>query len=135
MYGILIHMNDEHPVAPTSQLYHVARLGGTEKPWSGEYFDMHESGMYDCKVCGQRLFVSNTKLDSHVGPTGLQGWPAFEDAIPGSVEFKDDESIGMHRTEVLCSRCKSHLGHIFEDDTSTGKHYCINSVCLDFKKE
>lgn len=106
---------------------------GTEPPFSGEYLKTNKKGMYVCKSCGNQLFSSDTKFESNI--PGLMGWPSFEDALPGSVEFKEDDSLGMHRTEVVCKKCGAHLGHIFDDktETKTGKHYCINSVCLDLK--
>ena len=119
----------------TSEEYHVTQENGTETPFKNKYWDNKESGMYACKVCGQTLFSSDTKLDSSKGPTGLQGWPAFERAIPGSVEYIEDDNMGMHRTEVVCSKCKSHLGHIFPDDTNSGKHFCVNSCSLNFEKK
>jgi peptide-methionine (R)-S-oxide reductase len=109
--------------------------GGTERPFTGEYWDHHEDGDYTCASCGTVLFESGTKLDSSKGPMGLRGWPAFQDAIPGTIEFKEDDSLGMRRTEALCANCGIHLGHLFDDpETTTGKHYCINSVCLGFEK-
>jgi len=101
----------------------------TEAPFTGKYWDSKESGTYACKVCGQKLFKSDTKFDSGTG------WPSFYDAIPGSVDFVHDDTHGMNRTEVVCSKCKSHLGHVFGDGhgTPTGKRYCINSMCLDLK--
>ncbi len=109
----------------------VLREKGTEAPFSGKYVDEKSRGTYTCKVCGQVLFPSDTKFDSGTG------WPSFYDAIPGSVEFVSDVSHGMERTEVLCSNCRSHLGHVFSDavGTPTGKRFCMNSICLDFKRE
>jgi len=119
----------------TPEEYHVLREKGTESAFSGKYWDHNEKGMYRCKVCGQVLFPSDAKLDSKKGPAGLQGWPSFDQALPGAIEYREDNSMGMRRTEVVCSKCKSHLGHIFEDDTSpTGKHFCINSCSLNFEK-
>src|SRR5258708_5777529 len=117
------------------QLYKVAVEGGTEAPFSGKYFKETAQGMYKCAVCGNPLFKSDTKFETKV--PGLMGWPSFDDAIPGSVEFKPDESDWMHRTEVTCKKCGSHLGHFFEDEseTKTGKHYCVNSVCLELEKK
>jgi len=111
----------------TEEEYHVLREKGTEAPFSGKYVNTKEKGMYVCKVCGQMLFESDTKFDSGTG------WPSFYDAIPDSVEFIHDEAHGMNRTEVQCTKCKSHLGHVFDDapSTPTGKRYCLNSVCLD----
>ncbi len=118
----------------TKEEYHVTQEGGTEKPFDNKYWNNNEKGMYTCKVCGQTLFASDAKVDSSKGPIGLQGWPAFEDAIPGSVEYREDNSLGMKRTEVVCSKCKSHLGHLFDDhETKTNKHFCVNSCAIDFK--
>ena len=113
----------------------VAREGGTEAPFSGKYATETADGVYHCSVCGNALFASGTKFETKI--PGLMGWPSFEDAIPGSIEFKQDNKLDMQRTEVVCANCKSHLGHLFEDDseTKTGKHFCINSVCLDLRKQ
>ena len=116
----------------TPEEYKVTQEKATEAPFQNKYWDKKDDGMYRCKVCGQPLFASDTKIDSSVGPAGLRGWPAFDDAIPGSVEYRDDDSMGMHRTEAVCANCKSHLGHLFADETKTGKHLCINSCSLDF---
>jgi peptide-methionine (R)-S-oxide reductase len=113
----------------------VTQNKGTEAPFTGEHWDRKEAGNYACKVCGQVLFSSDTKLDSSEGPTGLCGWPAFDQAIPGTVKYQNDDSAGMHRTEAVCSNCGAHLGHLFTDDTKTGEHLCINSCSLDFKPE
>ncbi|OGH60000.1 MAG: peptide-methionine (R)-S-oxide reductase [Candidatus Magasanikbacteria bacterium RIFCSPHIGHO2_01_FULL_33_34] len=116
--------------------YHFLRQGGTEPPFSGKYVDTKDKGTYKCAACGNPLFNSKTKFDSTKGAPGLEGWPSFEEAIPGSVKFLPDHSFGMQRTEVICAKCGSHLGHTFEDDaSSTKKHYCINSVCLNLEKE
>ena len=119
----------------TPEQYQVLRQGGTEAPYSSPLHDEKAKGMYSCVVCGNQLFSSDTKYDSTV--PGLMGWPSFEDAIPGSVELKEDNSLGMRRTEVVCAKCGSHLGHIFDGDPSakTGKHYCINGACLLMKKD
>lgn len=111
----------------------VTQHGGTEAPFTGEHWDRKERGNYACKVCGQVLFDSETKLDSSEGPMGLRGWPAFDQAIPGTVKYQEDNSHGMHRTEAVCSNCGAHLGHLFPDDTKTGDHLCINSCSIDFK--
>jgi len=113
------------------ELYKVAREKSTEAPFTGKYTDTEDKGMYKCAVCGQELFSSETKF--HSG----SGWPSFTEAIPGSVEFHNDDSGGVRRIEVTCSRCGSHLGHIFDDgpEDKGGKRYCINSVCLDLEKK
>ncbi|MBI4239515.1 peptide-methionine (R)-S-oxide reductase MsrB [Candidatus Uhrbacteria bacterium] len=113
------------------ELYHVARKKGTEAPFSGKYWNSHEKGMYTCTVCGQELFSSDTKFDSGTG------WPSFTNpAHLDHVELKEDTSHGMSRTEVLCKQCGAHLGHVFDNGPKEdgGKRYCINSICLDFKK-
>lgn len=114
----------------SSEEYAVLRQGGTEKPFSGKYLDHKEGGVYKCKVCGNPLFTSDTKFDSGTG------WPSFSDVVSNeNIETKEDLSFGMNRTEVLCKKCGSHLGHVFDDYMGKGKNdYCINSVCLDFEK-
>ena len=110
--------------------------GGTERPFTGEYWDKKDIGEYACKFCGQVLFNSNTKLDSSHGPIGLQGWPAFADALPGTVNYIDDHSGSMKRIEAQCSQCNIHLGHVFENvEGEDTKHYCINSCSLNFKSK
>lgn len=124
---------DEELKKENPDLYKVAREKGTEPAFSGKYYKHDENGMYSCAICGNPLFPSTAKFHSDL--PGLAGWPSFDDAIPGSVEFKEDDSYGMHRTEVVCANCKSHLGHFFDDEQAkTGKHYCLNSVCLEFNK-
>lgn len=114
----------------TPEQYAVLREKGTEAPFSGKYVHEKKDGVYMCAVCGNALFSSDTKFDSGTG------WPSFDDAIPGSVEFVHDDTHGMNRTEVVCARCKSHLGHMFEDGpTATGKRYCLNSVCLELEEK
>lgn len=113
----------------TEEEYHVTQEKGTEAPFYGKYVDNHEKGSYMCKVCGTPLFASDTKFDSGTG------WPSFDQALPGAVSFHDDTAHGMHRTEVTCSNCGAHLGHVFDDGPSetTGKRFCMNSCSLDFK--
>ncbi|OIP80704.1 MAG: peptide-methionine (R)-S-oxide reductase [Parcubacteria group bacterium CG2_30_48_51] len=114
----------------TREEYAVLRKKGTEAPFTGTYVDIKDEGMFTCKACGNMLFASDTKFDSGTG------WPSFDEALPGAVEFKDDASHGIHRTEVLCAKCGSYLGHVFDDGpTTTGKRYCINSVCLAYAKK
>lgn len=126
----IIKTEEEWKQTLTPQEYAVLREKGTEAPYSGKYYDTTARGTYICKACGNILFNSDAKYHSDM--EGLNGWPSFDEAIPGSVEFIPDDSHGMHRTEVICAKCKSHLGHIFDDTgAKTGKHYCINSVCLD----
>ncbi len=115
----------------TPEEYAVLREGATEAPFSGELLHTETKGMFACKVCGTQLFSSDTKFDSGTG------WPSFDDALPGAVELRHDASHGMSRTEVVCKTCGSHLGHVFDDGPSetTGKRYCINSVCLTLDEQ
>jgi peptide-methionine (R)-S-oxide reductase len=118
----------------TPEQYHVLREKGTEAPGTGRYLYEKRKGTYACVVCGNMLFPSSAKFDSNI--SSLNGWPSFDQALPGSVKFEHDLSYGMERTEVLCAICNSHLGHVFKDnEAKTGKHYCLNSVCLDLKED
>ena len=111
--------------------YEVTQNKATEEPFTGKYVNEHADGSYHCVVCGQKLFESGTKFDSG------SGWPSFDDAVPGSVKLLPDNSHGMQRTEVVCSKCGAHLGHLFDDGPkeTTGQRYCINSCALDLKNK
>jgi peptide-methionine (R)-S-oxide reductase len=115
----------------TPEQYHILRERGTERAFTGKYWNHKEDGSYACAGCGQVLFTSDTKFDSGCG------WPSFWESIsPEKIIKRDDFSYGMHRIEVLCSKCGGHLGHVFEDGPNpTGLRYCINSASLNFKKE
>ncbi len=111
----------------TPEQYRILREKGTEAPFSSPLLDVHDKGvMFKCAACGNQLFSSDTKFDSGTG------WPSFDRAIPGAVEFRDDNEYGTHRTEVVCAKCGSHLGHVFDDGpaATTGKRFCINGACL-----
>jgi peptide-methionine (R)-S-oxide reductase len=124
--------NDEWEKKLTPEQYEVLRRGATEAPFSGKLLHNDETGDYACAACGQIIFKSGDKYDTST--LGLTGWPSFSAAADrGAVELKPDNSWGMHRTEVVCSNCGSHLGHLFDDASSpTGQHFCINSVALNF---
>jgi peptide-methionine (R)-S-oxide reductase len=111
--------------------YEVLRGNGTERPFTGEYVDCHDDGMYHCVACGAPLFSSDAKFNSGTG------WPSFtEPAVAEAVELHTDRSHGMVRTEVTCRACGSHLGHVFEDGPDpTGQRFCINSVCLRLDRD
>lgn len=117
----------------TPEQYRILREKGTEAPFSGKYLHHDEKGMYTCAVCGAQLFSSDSKYESHV--PGLAGWPSFSEvAVSNAVRLENDDSQGMHRIEAICRKCGSHLGHVFDDNESrTGKHFCINSACLSFE--
>lgn len=113
----------------TPEEYHILREKGTERPYSGEYYNHNESGIYVCKGCGTELFKSEAKFDAHCG------WPSFYEGIDKSkIKETLDRSHGMIRTEVTCANCGGHLGHVFDDgpQDKTGLRYCINSVSLGF---
>lgn len=114
----------------TPDQYRVLREKGTEQPFTGKYYLNTDTGVYVCGACGNELFTSEMKFDSGCG------WPSFDKEIEGGkVLTKKDTTLGMIRTEILCGRCGSHLGHLFDDGpTETGARYCVNSLSLDFKK-
>lgn len=108
--------------------YRILREKGTEMPHSGQYVNTFDKGKYVCAACGNTLFDSNAKFESDCG------WPSFDQAVEGSVDYHQDNSLGMSRTEVTCAKCGGHLGHVFDDGPAktTGKRFCTNSVSIEF---
>jgi peptide-methionine (R)-S-oxide reductase len=122
--------NDEWKKILSKEVYNIAREKGTEWAFSGQYYKTDVKGMYYCAVCGNPLFRSTSKFASSCG------WPSFFESLPGAARYEEDNTHGMHRVEVLCGRCDSHLGHIFDDGPEpTGKRYCMNSAVLDFEPD
>jgi peptide-methionine (R)-S-oxide reductase len=130
--NVLPQTEEEWKQKLTPEQYHILREKGTEAPFTGKYFNDHSTGMYKCVACGQELFSSETKFDSG------SGWPSFTDPVNlEHVILNQDDTLGMSRTEVICKRCGSHLGHVFDDGPADkgGKRYCINSCALDLDKK
>ncbi|HPM32770.1 MAG TPA: peptide-methionine (R)-S-oxide reductase MsrB [Chryseolinea sp.] len=129
--GKIVKTEAEWKATLTPQQYHILREKGTDAPFKGEFTYTKDKGTYKCAACGNPLFTSDMKFESECG------WPSFDKELAGDrIKTITDTSFGMVRTEILCARCGSHLGHLFDDGpTLTGKRYCVNSTSLDFTKE
>tara|TARA_B100001250_G_C19749318_1_gene766929 strand:- start:1045 stop:1425 length:381 start_codon:yes stop_codon:yes gene_type:complete len=121
-------MNKKYTESLNSEERSIMVDAQTETPFSGEYNDFSQEGIFVCKACGFQLFLSDTKFNAHCG------WPSFDDAIKGAILRKRDVSLGRIRTEILCANCEGHLGHVFEGENYTDKNtrYCVNSLSLKF---
>ncbi|PKQ44109.1 peptide-methionine (R)-S-oxide reductase MsrB [Confluentibacter flavum] len=121
---------DEWRKELSEEQFRILREKGTERPHTGTYNLHFEKGIYTCAGCNQKLFESNGKFDAHCG------WPSFDKSIKGTVDYVLDKTHGMTRTEIVCSNCGGHLGHVFNDGpTETGARYCVNSGSIDFEKD
>lgn len=129
--GKIVRTEAEWKTRLTSEQYHVLREKGTDAPFKGKFTYTKDKGTYSCAACGNLLFTSDMKFESECG------WPSFDKELAGDrIKTVTDTSHGMVRTEILCARCGSHLGHLFDDGpTLTGKRYCVNSTSLDFTKD
>lgn len=131
MSGKIVKTDAEWKAELSPEAYEVLRKKGTERAFTGKFWNHHEPGTYVCAGCGEELFTSTTKFESGCG------WPSFYEQIaPGKIERHEDFSHGMHRIEVTCAQCGGHLGHVFPDGPEpTGERYCINSVSIGFKRK
>ena len=126
----IVKTEAEWKASLTPQEYYVLREKGTDRPGNDGYTKHFEKGTYHCRACDAQLFESGSKYESHCG------WPSFDDAIPGTIDLTKDTSLGMIRTEITCTKCNGHLGHIFDDGPkeTTGKRYCVNTSSIKFVK-